>query len=177
MAAACYNLLWTVRGIPCLYYGEEVEFMKGAPQDIIGNDDTLSSTGRAYFGDYLTDARIEQTKGHPLFCHLKRLNAIRRAIPALQVGQMSHIEEHGHALSFVRAAETPSSYVVVGLTIGHQHHFHVHGVRSGVYRDAVTGRHVEVRGSHLEFTVQPNSAGIYVLNGPGQIGASGPFLR
>ena len=34
MAAAAYNLLWTVRGIPCLYYGEEIEFMKGAPQDV-----------------------------------------------------------------------------------------------------------------------------------------------
>lgn len=47
MAAAAYNLLWTVRGIPCLYYGEEIEFMKGAPQDVIGNDDTLDQTGRA----------------------------------------------------------------------------------------------------------------------------------
>ena len=53
MAAAAYNLLWTIRGIPCLYYGEEIEFMKGAPQDIIGNDDTLDTTGRAYFGDHL----------------------------------------------------------------------------------------------------------------------------
>jgi glycosidase len=34
MAAAAYNLLWTARGIPCLYYGEEIEFMKGAPQDV-----------------------------------------------------------------------------------------------------------------------------------------------
>ncbi|MCU0972198.1 MAG: alpha-amylase family glycosyl hydrolase, partial [Gammaproteobacteria bacterium] len=25
MAAAAYNLIWTARGIPCLYYGEEVE--------------------------------------------------------------------------------------------------------------------------------------------------------
>ncbi len=56
MAAAAYNLLWTARGIPCLYYGEEIEFMKGAPQDVIGNDDTLDTTGRAYFGDHLTDA-------------------------------------------------------------------------------------------------------------------------
>ncbi len=53
MAAAAYNLLWTVRGIPCLYFGEEIEFMKGAPQDVIGNDDTLETTGRAYFGDHL----------------------------------------------------------------------------------------------------------------------------
>ena len=49
MAAAAYNLLWTIRGIPCLYVGEEIEFMKGTPQDIIGNDDTLDSTGLRLF--------------------------------------------------------------------------------------------------------------------------------
>ncbi|HPT48463.1 MAG TPA: alpha-amylase family glycosyl hydrolase, partial [Candidatus Rifleibacterium sp.] len=46
MAAAAYNLLWTIRGIPCLYYGEEIAFMRGAPQDICGNTDTIDSTGR-----------------------------------------------------------------------------------------------------------------------------------
>jgi glycosidase len=177
MAAACYNLLWTVRGIPCLYYGEEVEFMKGAPQDVIGNDDTLSTTGRAYFGDYLTKSRIAETKQHPLFLHLKRLNAILRAIPALQIGQMSHVEEHRHALSFIRTCPDPNSYVVVGLTIGHAHHFEVHGVARGTYRDAVTGAKLVCHDGRLNFSVQANSAGIYVLNGPGQIGQSGPFLR
>jgi hypothetical protein len=49
MAAAAYNLLWTARGIPCLYFGEEIEFMKGAPQDVEGEKDTLDTTGRAYF--------------------------------------------------------------------------------------------------------------------------------
>lgn len=32
MAAAAYNLIWTVRGIPCLYFGEEIEFMKARPR-------------------------------------------------------------------------------------------------------------------------------------------------
>jgi glycosidase len=177
MAAACYNLLWTVRGIPCLYYGEEVEFMKGAPQDVIGNDDTLSTTGRAYFGDHLAKSRIAETKQHPLFLHLKRLNAIRRAIPALQLGQMSHVEEHRHALSFIRSCPDPNSYVVVGLTIGHAHHFEVHGIARGTYRDAVTGTQIVCHDGRLIFSVQANSAGIYVLNGPGQIGQPGPFLR
>ena len=63
MAAATYNLLWTARGIPCLYYGEEIEFMHGAPQDVEGEKDTLESTGRAYFGDHLTDAQIAADPG------------------------------------------------------------------------------------------------------------------
>ena len=78
------NLLWTVHGIPCLYFGEEIEFMKGTPQDIIGNDDTLENTGRAYFGDRIDDAYIAETQNHSLYRHIQRLNRIRRAIPAVQ---------------------------------------------------------------------------------------------
>lgn len=177
MAAAAYNLLWTVRGIPCLYYGEEIEFMKGAPQDIIGNDDTLDTTGRAYFGDHLTDERIGQTQSHPLYQHLKRLNQIRRSIPALQKGAMSHVNEWGGGMSFVRDHQQGESYVVVGLAIGGDQGVNVGGIRNGVYRDAVTGHEIHVGDGHLSFHVCANSAGIYVLNGPGKIGVDGAYLR
>jgi hypothetical protein len=90
---------------------------------------------------------------------------------------MTHVDEHRHALSFLRETEDSSSYAVVGLTIGHAHHFHIHGVQNGVYRDAVTGRQIKVHEHRIDFTVQANSAGIYVLNGPGQIGQAGPFLK
>jgi len=84
MTAATYNLLWTIRGVPCLYQSEEIAFMRAAPQDIISNNDTLETTGRAYFGDHLTADRLPVTQGHPLYRHIRRLNQIRRAIPALQ---------------------------------------------------------------------------------------------
>ena len=177
MAAAAYNLLWTVRGIPCLYYGEEIEFMKGAPQDVIGNDDTLDQTGRAYFGDHLTDERIGQTQSHPLYQHLKRLNQIRRAIPALQKAPMGQVNEWGSGLSFVRCHEDSGSYAVVGLAMGGDQHISVGGVWNGVYRDAVTGREIHVGNGNLSFHVQGNSAGIYVLDGPGKIGEDGVYLR
>ena len=102
MAAAAYNLIWTARGIPCLYYGEEIEFMKGAPQDVEGENDTLDQTGRAYFGDHLTDERIGETQSHPLYRHLQRLNQIRRAVPALQKAPMTRVAEWGSGMSFVR---------------------------------------------------------------------------
>ncbi len=177
MAAAAYNLLWTVRGIPCLYYGEEIEFMKGAPQDVIGNDDTLDQTGRAYFGDHLTDERIAATQSHPLYQHLKRLNQIRRAIPALQKGAMRQINEWGSGMSFVRDYHDGESCVVVGLTIGGGQDIHVSGVRTGIYRDAVTGREIQASDGNLSFHVHGNSAGIYVLDGPGKIGVDGAYLR
>jgi glycosidase len=177
MAAATYNLLWTARGIPCLYYGEEIEFMKGAPQDVIGNDDTLDTTGRAYFGDHLSDERIGETQAHPLYRHIRRLNMIRRAIPALQKATMSQVQEWGSGMSFVRDYNDGESYAVIGLAIGGDQGVNVGGVRNGTYRDAVTGREVGVGDGTLSFTVRGNSAGIYVLDGPGKIGDDEQYLR
>ena len=177
MAAAAYNLLWTVRGIPCLYFGEEIEFMKGAPQDIIGNDDTLDTTGRAYFGDHIDDAHIAETQNHPLYQHIRRLNRIRRAIPALQKAPMSRIAGWGSGLSFIRDWNDGESYAVVGLTIGGGQDIHVGGVRHGTYRDAVTGNAITALSGDLSFHVKGNSAGIYVLEGPGKIGEDGAYLR
>ncbi|MGZ8995555.1 MAG: alpha-amylase family glycosyl hydrolase [Rhodospirillales bacterium] len=177
MTAATYNLLWTARGIPCLYYGEEIEFMRGAPQDVIGNDDTLDTTGRAYFGDHLSDERIAETQAHPLYRHIRRLNMIRRAIPALQKALMNQAQEWGGGMSFVRDYNEGESYAVIGLAIGGDQGVTVGGVRNGTYRDAVTGREVIVGDGNLSFTVRGNSAGIYVLDGPGRIGEDEQYLR
>nr|VFK26127.1 MAG: Glycosidase [Candidatus Kentron sp. MB]VFK35448.1 MAG: Glycosidase [Candidatus Kentron sp. MB]VFK77395.1 MAG: Glycosidase [Candidatus Kentron sp. MB] len=177
MAAAAYNLIWTIRGIPCLYYGEEIEFMKGAPQDVMGERDTLETTGRAYFGDHLTDERIGETQSHPLYRHIQRLNAIRRAIPALQKAPMGHVSEWGSGVSFTRDYNNGQSYVVVGLAMGGDQDISVGGIRNGVYRDAVTGNEIRVGNSNISFHVRGNSAGIYVLNGPGKIGEDGMYLR
>jgi glycosidase len=177
MAAAAYNLLWTARGIPCLYYGEEIEFMKGAPQDVEGEKDTLETTGRAYFGDHLTDERLAETQAHPLYRHIQRLNQIRRAIPALQKAPMSQVADWGSGMSFVRDYPAEDSYAVVGLAIGSDQDVQVEGVRQGAYRDAVSGAEIDVHDGRIGFHVRANSAGIYVLEGPGKIGEDGPYLR
>jgi hypothetical protein len=177
MAAAAYNLIWTARGIPCLYFGEEIEFMKGAPQDVEGERDTLDQTGRAYFGDHLVPERIAETQSHPLYRHIQRLNQIRRAIPALQKAPMCHVAEWGSGMSFIRDLSESGSYAVVGLAIGADQQIRVDGVRDGIYSDAVTDNQIQVSGGHIAFGVRANSAGIYVLDGPGKIGREGPYLR
>nr|VFJ72873.1 MAG: Glycosidase [Candidatus Kentron sp. FW] len=177
MAACAYNMIWTVRGIPCLYFGEEIEFMKGAPQDVMGEKDTLDTTGRAYFGDHLADERIRDTQSHPLYKHIQRLNLIRRATPALQKGPMSHVNEWGSGMSFVRDYNDGQSYVVVGLAMGGDQGISVGNVRNGVYRDAVTGNEITVGDGTIGFHVKGNSAGIYVLDGPGKIGEDGTYLH
>jgi hypothetical protein len=151
--------------------------MKGAPQDVVEANDTLDRTGRAYFGDHLTEERIGQTQSHPLYRHIKRLNQIRRAVPALQKGAMRDVREWRSGMSFVRDWNDGESYAVVGLAIGGDQQVSVGGIRHGAYRDAVTGGEITVGDGSLSFAVRGNSAGIWVLNGPGKIGEDGRYLR
>ena len=151
--------------------------MKGAPQDVEGEKDTLDQTGRAYFGDHLTEERLAETQQHPLYQHIKRLNQIRRAIPALQKARIDRVNEWGSGMSFIRDYSEGGSYAVIGLTIGGDQQIHVDGVQSGIYRDAVTGNESHAVNGSLSFHVQGNSAGIYVLDGPGKIGEDGVYLR
>ncbi len=94
------DLMFTFRGIPCVYYGSEVEFKKGELIDK-GTLISLENSGRAYFGDYLegtvnaTDfseytasGTVADTLASPLSKHLSKVNAIRRAIPALHLLHM-----------------------------------------------------------------------------------------
>lgn len=176
-AALAYNLLWTIRGIPALYYGEEIMFQAGLPQDIAGNNDVLADTGRAYYGDHLSPANLATTQAQPLYRHIQRLNQIRAAIPALQKAPMSSVQEFGSGISFVRNFNGGASVAVVGLAAGSAQSFTVSGIPNGTYRDAVSGNVVGVAGGSISFSVPDHSAGIYVLDGPGKIGTDGVYLR
>ena len=136
------------------------------------DNDTLETTGRAYFGDHLT-----VTQGHPLYRHIRCLNQIRRAIPALQKAPMSHVGEWGSGMRFMRDHNNGESYCVVGLAVGSDQNISVGNVRNGTYRDAVTGNGLRIGGGIISFYVRANSAGIYVLDGSGRVGEEGPYLR
>lgn len=168
--AACMNFMFTWRGIPSLYYGTEVQFMKGAYTDIhdaSGISQSINLTGRAYYGDQFASAA-----NHRVYQHIKKLNAIRKAVPALQNGSWYWAGgDHGNGVGYVR--KSGSSEVAVGLAKDGQVTFSFTGLTNGTYRDAVTGKAVSVTNGNLSFTVAPASAGIYVLNGPGMIGGNG----
>lgn len=100
--ASNLDLMFTFRGIPCLYYGSEIEFKKGCTIDK-GADLALKNSGRAYFGGYIegnvkvtdfaeytgANGNVAATLAHPLAIHIQRLNKIRAAVPALRKGQYS----------------------------------------------------------------------------------------
>lgn len=145
------DLMFTFRGIPCVYYGSEVEFKKGALIDK-GTLISLENSGRAYFGDYLegtvnaTDfseytasGTVADTLASPLSKHLSKVNAIRRAIPALQKGQYTASNTYvtGGDMSYVRryTDDNTDSLALVSISSGAT----FKNIPNGKYVDAVTG--------------------------------------
>ncbi|MER7312521.1 MULTISPECIES: carbohydrate binding domain-containing protein [Streptomyces] len=190
------SLMWTFRGIPTLYYGSEIEFQAGKRIDC-GPSCPLASTGRAYFGDHLAgdvtasgfgtvgsaSGPVAGTLAKPLVKHVQRLNQIRRAVPALQMGQYS-TEGISGSMAYKRrytdAASGTDSFALVTVTGGATYT----GIPDGRYTDAVTGDTQVVTGGRL--TVAAPGKGnlrVYVLDlggknaAPGKIGTAGPYLK
>ena len=187
------SLMFTFRGIPCLYYGSEVEFQKGKDIDK-GAILALKETGRAYFGGYiegdvqgLTDfaeytgatGNMASTLSYPLALHMQRLNKIRAAVPALRKGQYSNDGCSGK-MAFKRryTDDKVDSYALV--TISGDATFT--GVLNGRYVDAITGDVQNVTDGKL--TAKCSGKGnirVYVLDtdktkAPGKVGEDGKYL-
>ncbi len=181
------NLMFTFRGIPCLYYGGEVEFKKGCPIDV-GPNAPLSTTGRAYFGDYLegsvkaTDfsqytasGKVATTLNSPLAKHIQKLNAIRRAVPALQKGQYTTSGSYVSGnMAYIRRYTDKSknidSLACVAVTDGAT----FKGIPNGKYIDAVTGDVKQVSGGTLSVgSVGKGNMRVYVCCASGFKGISG----
>ena len=182
------SLMWTFRGIPTLYYGSEIEFQKGKKIDC-GPSCPLATTGRAYYGDHLAGSlsvsdfsrvdsasgAVATTLGKPLVKHVQRLNQIRRAVPALQLGQYSTAGISGD-MAFKRryTGGGTDSFALVTVSGGAT----FTGVPDGTYRDAVTGDVRTVSGGTLAVAAPgKGNLRVYVLDGPGKIGTDGPYLK
>jgi glycosidase len=141
------SLLFTFRGIPCLYYGSEVGFRRGVVIDK-GPNGPLSNTGRAYFGGYITgdveasdfgeykaSGNVAASLNHDVAQHLIRLNKIRQAVPALRKGQWTTdgCTANG-GIAFKRAYK--DSYALVALNGGAT----FTDCPAGTYTDLVTGK-------------------------------------
>lgn len=186
------SLMFTFRGIPCIYYGSEIEFKKGKPIDK-GPNIALQETGRAYFGGYIkgditvsdfaeysnASGNIAATLSHPLSQHIQRLNKIRMAVPALRKGQYSTTGCSGDFAFKRRYTDaTTDSYALV--TISGNATFT--GIENGTYIDCVTGDTKTVTDGKLTATCSgKGNLRVYVLNttktpAPGKLGADGKYL-
>ena len=187
-----WSLMFTHRGVPCVYYGSEIQFKKGCVIDN-GPNTSLINTGRAYFGGYIkgsanvTDfatysnatGNMAATLSHPLAKHVQRLNLIRQAVPALRKGQYSMDGCKG-SFAFKRryTDETTDSYALVCISGGAT----FSGIENGTYVDCVTGDTKTVTNGTLSISCSgKGNMRVYVLNttktpAPGKVGVDGKYL-
>ena len=185
------SLIFSFRGIPCIYYGTEIRFQAGKLIDK-GPELPLSETGRAYFGDniegeiltgdptvFYADGAAKETLSSPLSQHLIRLNRIRQAVPALRKGQYS-TEGCNGGLAFKRRYTDSSTDSFCCVTISGDATFT--GIPDGTYVDAVTGDTKTVSGGTLSVSCSgQGNMRVYVLNtaktpAPGRVIPNGSFL-
>lgn len=181
------DLMFTFRGIPCLYYGSEVEFQKGKLIDK-GTLISLADSGRAYFGDYLegdvtaTDfgeytasGTVNSTLNSALSQHLMKLNKIRRAIPALQMGQYTTSSTYVTGdMAYIRryTGDGVDSLACVAVSGGAT----FKNIPNGLYIDAVTGDSVTVSNGTLTVpSIAKANMRVYVCCATGFTGISGPI--
>ena len=178
------SLLFTFRGIPCIYYGSEVGFRRGVVIDK-GPNGPLSNTGRAYFGGYITgdveasdfgeykaSGNVAASLNHDVAQHLIRLNKIRQAVPALRKGQWTTdgCKANG-GIAFKRAYT--DSYALVALNGGAT----FTDCPAGTYTDLVTGK--TYTGPTITVDAPQTQGQLRVLVKDwtgGQVGEDGPFI-
>lgn len=186
------NLMFTWRGIPCIYYGSEIQFRAGKVIDE-GPNLALKNSGRAYFGGYIKGSvdvqdfgryssatgNMAATLSNPLARHIQRLNQIRAAVPALRKGQYS-TEGCSGGIAFKRRYVDASTDSYALVAVNGDANFT--GVLNGTYTDCVTGDVKTVTDGTLSVSC-PGDANIrvYVLTtdktpAPGKIGEDGKYI-
>lgn len=151
-----HNWLFTARGIPVIYYGSEIAFMRGRAEHA-GN--------RNYFGV----ERIAEAQNHPIREHLKRIAHARRESIALQRGLQLNVRLQGDEAVFYRVYqhEGVAQIALVMLnkgdreaTISVSEH-----LEPGEWRDALTGE-VEVVGSTISAKVAAHGVRVFLRDAP-----------
>ena len=153
-----HNWLFTARGIPVVYYGSEMGFMRGRAEH---------GGNRNYFG---TEG-IAEAKAHPIRAALARIANVRAASPALQRGLQVDLELSGHRAAFYRVyqhagrqqlalvllnkGDTPEAFAIDRM------------LQAGRWRSALDGNDIDVTaGGSLRSEVPAHGVQVYLLDAP-----------
>ncbi len=124
------NFYFTARGIPCVYYGTEVEMVGGNDPD---NRKMLGTDG------------IQRSKNDPVYHQLQKLNAIRRASTALQKGAQTKLYASKDQYAFRREYQGQKAFVFLNKD-SNTAAMSAKGVPAGTYTELYTGRTVSISG-------------------------------
>lgn len=146
----CYTLLYTMYGVPSLYYGSEFG-IKGAK-------------GRGADADLAIRPCLElddiQGRDDALFKHICALGAIRNDIPAIQNGSYKKLELKNQTFLYQRELDGQVVYIALNISDG-DYTFNFDSKYSRL-ADRLTGKCYDANGSRASVTVPRNGSVILV---------------
>ena len=153
------NWLFTSRGIPCIYYGSEVNFATGLKEHE-GN--------RNYFGQ----ERVNNARQHVIHKNLTAIANIRKNSIALQKGLQVNLHLAGNTASFYRIYQyegvNQTALVLLNkgdaatsITVDKM-------LTAGQWRDAASGEVIRVKNKqrHIALDVPANGVRVLLLDAP-----------
>ncbi len=151
------NWIFTIRGIPCVYYGTEIAFNAGKGE---------YDGGRAYYGA----ENIANAPNSPVYQQIVKLTNARKKNVALQKGSMDRsnvwVSDTSNAFAFKREFEDNKVCVALNKADGWSD-YRFSDVENGNWTDALSGWTIAVSDNTLNFGVSPHSVAIYVVGEAG----------
>ena len=149
-----HNWLFTARGIPVVYYGSEMGFMRGRAEH---------GGNRNYFG---TEG-IAQAQASPIRAALARIAKVRETSPALQRGLQLDIELKGDRAAFHRVYQHDGIHQVALVLLNKgdaPQRFQV-DTQPGQWRSALDGGTLQVAADGtLSAEVAPHGVQVFLLD-------------
>jgi glycosidase len=151
-----HNWLFTARGIPVVYYGSEMGFMRGRAEHA-GN--------RNYFGN----EGIAAARRSPIHAALSRIAKIRAASPALQRGVQLNIELEGDRAAFYRVYQRAGQHQVALVLLNKgdaSQRFEIASMlQAGRWHSALDGSTVDIAANgRLRADVAAHGVQVYLLD-------------
>jgi cyclomaltodextrin glucanotransferase len=151
------NALFTLRGIPVVYYGSETGFERGTAEHA-GN--------RNYYGQ----ERVDAAKDSRIWRQLRRIANVRNQLPALQRGLQVNVEMQGDRAAFYRVVQDGKTQQIALVLLNKGNApaaFAVRGsLQAGQWKNVFDATTVNVAaGGAIEATVAPHDVAVFVLDG------------
>jgi glycosidase len=144
-----YTILYTMPGVPCIYYGSEWA-VEGK---------------RTQYSDYelrpCLDIDSIPNPNYELYNHICKLGAVRKALPALKYGNFRNVNIKNEQLVYMREYDGQTVYVALNLS---DNDFNIDiNSAGGVLTDVLTGDKFNTNG-YTQIPLKPCSSRILVLN-------------
>ncbi len=153
-----HNWLFTARGIPVIYYGSEIGFMRGRAEHW-GN--------RNFFGT----ERMRDATAHPIYAALKKIAGVRKSSIALQRGLQLNVKLQGDHAIFYRvyqhAGVTQTALVMLNKADSAQTLRVTRFLAPGVWQDALSGEDVRAE-QELAAVVPAHGVRVFLYSGVAQ---------